>query len=88
MINKILLTKKIKKKNKNITKKNIIIIINNLIKFIKISLKKKKKIKIKNFGYFNIYKKNIQTNFKFFLKKKKNNIIYFKCSKKIILKIN
>ncbi len=50
----------------------------------------KKKIKIKNFGYLNTYKKNIKNN-NFKKNKKKNQKIiipYFKCSKKVLYFLN
>ncbi len=89
MIYKSILLNKILEINKNISKKEILLIINNLIKFIKNILKKNKKIKIKNFGYFKSYSKFkiIKKNFLIY-KYKKINIIYFKCSKYIILKLN
>ncbi len=86
MINTYFLIKKIYTKNKIISKKKIKLIIDNLINFIEKILSKNKKIKIKNFGFFNSYKKKIIKN-NIFLKKN-INIIYFKCSKKLINKIN
>ncbi len=78
IINKFLIIKNLNKKYKYISKKKIILIINNLIKFIEKKIKKK--IKIKNFGYFNSYTKIININK---IKKKKIIIPYFICSKKI-----
>ncbi len=91
MINLSFLIKKIyeKKKKYNISKINIINIVKYLIKFIGFKLKKNKKIKIVNLGYLKSYKKKIKNNLKF--KKNKNiykNIIYYKCSKKLINKLN
>ncbi len=90
MINLSLLIKKIytKKKKYNISKNNIILIIKYLINFIKFALKKNNKVKILNLGFFNSYIKKIKNNFN-----KKNkymyiNIAYYKCSKKLIYKLN